>query len=145
DGRAARRWHSDSNAGRTFDHFADIWFLAVALITYVRLELLPWWVPAAVIGSFAFYVIDSQRGTLPTSGVSRHASLPALIGSRIGHVGGVCNYVLVGVLVCNNSARIHLLSPAFLRLLFWLVPLYSGAAVLARRLGRQDTAPAPLP
>ena len=141
DGRVARRWRSDSSAGRLFDHFADVGFLVLALTTYVRLGLAPWWVPAAVAGSFGFYVIDSQRGMHRPAPATRLPSLPHLIGSRIGHVGGVCNYVLVGVLVCNNSARIHLLSPAFLRLLFWLVPLYSGGAVLARLLARREVPP----
>jgi len=143
DGRVARRWRSDSAAGRTFDHFADIGYVICALTTYVCLGLAPWWVPAAIIGSFGFYVVDSQRGT-PRPTEATRVSLPPLIGSRIGHIGGVCNYVLVGVLVCNNSARIHLLSPAFLRLLFWLVPLYSSAAVLARLLTRRDATPATL-
>jgi phosphatidylglycerophosphate synthase len=136
DGRAARRWRSDSSAGRAFDHFADIGFLVLALTTYVGLGLAPWWVPAAVAGAFGSYVLDSQRVRHRSSLDAPHPSLPNLIGSRIGHVGGVCNYVLVGVLVCNDSARIHWLSPACLHLLFWLVPLYSGGAVLARLLGR---------
>jgi phosphatidylglycerophosphate synthase len=142
DGRVARRWHSDSSAGRTFDHFADIGFLALALATYAALGLAPWWVPAAVVASFGFYVLDSQRAVPRPPPATRHASVPALIGSRIGHVGGVCNYVLVGVLVCNNSARIQWLSPAFLTLLFWLVPLYSGGAVLARLVSRRAALPA---
>jgi phosphatidylglycerophosphate synthase len=145
DGRAARRWRSDSKAGQVFDHFADVGFLVPALSTYVGLGLAPWWVPAAIAGSFAFYVLDSWRRTT--------AIVPSLVGSRIGHLGGVSNYVLVGVLVCNNSARIHLLSPAFLSLLFWLVPLYSGGAVLARlitsrrrsRGGRCGSRPRSLP
>jgi CDP-diacylglycerol--glycerol-3-phosphate 3-phosphatidyltransferase len=139
DGWAARRWRTDSSAGRVFDHFADVGFLVLSLTTYVWLGVAPWWVPAAVAGSFGFYVIDSRRISHHPSAVSRQ---PPLVGSRIGHVGGVCNYVLVGVLVCNTSARIHLLSPAFLSLLFCLVPLYSGGAVVARLLSRRAAAPA---
>jgi phosphatidylglycerophosphate synthase len=168
DGPVARRWRSDSNAGRVFDHFADVGFLVPALSTYVGLGLAPWWVPAAIVGSFGFYIIDSRRRTTtvvpsrlsdfaarsdqrertiemtpgaapPAAGPP--AAGPTLIGSRIGHLGGVCNYVLVGVLVCNDSARIHWLSPAFLSLLFWLVPLYSGGAVLARLLARRAALP----
>ena len=141
DGRLARRWRSDSSAGRAFDHFADVGFLVPALTAYVCLGLAPWWVPAVVAGSFGFYVIDSQRLGHDPSPATRRPSLPALVGSRIGHVGGVCNYVLVGVLVCNNSARIHLLSSAVLSLLFCLVPLYSGGAVLARLFTRREAAP----
>ena len=142
DGRLARRWRRDSGAGRVFDHFADVGFLVCALTTYVGLGMAPWWVPAAVGGSFAFYVIDSRRLQHRRPRTANPASLPTLIGSRIGHVGGVCNYVLVGVLVCNNSARIGLLSPAFLHLLFWLVPVYSGGAVLARLLANGTARPA---
>jgi phosphatidylglycerophosphate synthase len=165
DGRLARRWNSQSNAGRVFDHFADVGFLVPALSTYVGLGLAPWWVPAAIAGSFGFYVIDSRLRTttvVPNSpsdlaarsdqrertiemtpaagppGAAPPGAAPSLIGSRVGHLGGVCNYVLVGVLVCNDSARIHWLSPAFLSLLFWLVPLYSGGAVLARLRARRE-------
>jgi len=59
DGRVARRWASTSNAGRTFDHLADITFILSALGTYTALGIAPWWVPAAIAGSFAFYVLDS--------------------------------------------------------------------------------------
>src|SRR5574337_1157310 len=59
DGRLARRWGSASNGGRTFDHLADIGFILAALSTYTRLGIAPWWVPAAIAASFAFYVIDS--------------------------------------------------------------------------------------
>ncbi len=133
DGRVARRWRTASSAGRVFDHLADVGFLVLALSTYVGLGLAPWWVPAAIVGSFGVYVIDAWLRPAPV--------VPNVIGSRIGHVGGVCNYVLVGVLVCNNSARIHLLSPAFLSLLFCLVPLYSGGAVLARLFARREPLP----
>ena len=124
DGRIARRHGRQSAGGRIFDHFADAGFLVVSLSTYSALGVAPWWVPAAVAGAFGFYVIDSWWRTA--------AVQSGLIGSRLGHLGGVCNYVLVGVLVCNNTARIDLLSPGFLGALFWLVPLYSVAAVVAR-------------
>ncbi len=124
DGRVARRFGSASSAGRAFDHYADIGFILIALSAYVGLGLVPWWVPAAIAGSFAFYVFDSWLRTGPAT--------PSLIGSRIGHVGGVCNYVLVGVLVFNNTAQILLLPAAVLHLLFWLVPVYSAAAVVSR-------------
>ncbi|HXQ23645.1 MAG TPA: CDP-alcohol phosphatidyltransferase family protein [Candidatus Acidoferrales bacterium] len=135
DGRVARRWGSASDAGRMFDHLADIGFLLAALSAYARLGIAPWWVPAAVGASFGYYVIDS-RWRAP-------AGVPNLIGSRIGHLGGVSNYVLVGILVCNNTAAAHLLSPATLERLYWLVPLYSAAAVagrLATRLSAQREA-----
>jgi phosphatidylglycerophosphate synthase len=128
DGRIARRSGSESNAGRTFDHCADICFLMVALSTYAVLGTAPWWVPAAVGGSFGAYVLDSwlRNGEGGTG----------LVGSRIGHAAGVLNYALVGILVCNNTAGIGLLSPGVLRKLFWLVPIYSALAVIARLAGR---------
>lgn len=137
DGRFARRWGQESRRGRFLDHFADIGFLLPALGVYVWLGIMPWWVPAAVAAAFTFYVADSQRRS--TGGP------PNLITSRIGHTGGVCNYVLVGVLVCNHSAGIGLLPPWFLMTLYALVPVYSAAAVIARllspRLGaRQEPA-----
>lgn len=135
DGRVARRWGSAGDAGRMFDHFADIGFLLAALSAYALLGIAPWWVPAAVGASFGYYVIDSWRGA-PTR-------VPSLVGSRIGHLGGISNYVLVGILVCNNTAGVHLLSSAMLECLYWLVPFYSAAAVagrLATRLSAQRDA-----
>jgi len=128
DGRLARRYGSASRTGRAFDHVADIGFILSASSMYALQSLVPWWVPAAIGGSFAFYVIDSW---------SLSAAAPALIGSRVGHLAGICNYSLIGVLVFNNTAGIHLLPPAFLDKLFWLVPLYSAAAVISRLAARR--------
>jgi len=130
DGRLARRWGGDSRSGRLFDHFADIGFLLSALIAYVHVGIIAWWVPAVIAASFAFYVVDSRWRTV--------AGPLSLVGSHIGHVGGICNYVLVGVLACNNSAGIGLLSPGFLTALCWLVPVYSAAAVAARLLASAE-------
>ncbi len=128
DGRIARRSGSESSAGRSFDHFADICFLMAVLTTYAVLGTAPWWVPAAVGGSFGAYVLDSWwRNGEGGAG---------LVGSRIGHAAGVLNYALVGILVCNNTAGIGLLSASVLRKLFWLVPIYSVLAVVARLAGR---------
>jgi phosphatidylglycerophosphate synthase len=132
DGRVARRWGSASRGGRTFDHLADITFILAALWTYERLGLVPWWVPASIAVSFAFYVIDSW---------SRPTARGSLIGSRVGHIGGVCNYVLIGVLVCNDSAAIRALSDATMHLLFCLVPTYSGLAMAMRLSARPATVP----
>jgi len=46
------------------------------------------------------------------------------------------NYTLIGVLTFNNSAGIGLLPPGVLTMLFWLVPLYSTAAVVTRLAAR---------
>ncbi len=127
DGRVARRYGRESEGGRVFDHFADIIFLLVTLSTYVALGVAPWWVPASVLAAFAFYVVDSRRQT---------SAAPSLVSSRIGHVGGVCNYVLVGVLVFNDSVGLHLLPAWLLLALFSLVPIYSFAGVVARLVSR---------
>lgn len=127
DGRVARRYGHASESGRVFDHFADISFLIVAFATYVCLGLLPWWVPLSVLAAFGFYVLDSRRRT---------GAAPSLIGSRIGHLGGICNYVIVGVLVFNHSAGLELLPDWLLLSLFCLVPLYSSASIATRLLTR---------
>ncbi len=124
DGRIARRSGHASTRGRWLDHLADIAFLLPALGVYVWLHVMPWWVPASIAIAFAFYAADSHwrnpgNGTVP-------------LASRIGHIGGVSNYVLTGVMVCNRSAGIDLLPHRFLFLLFCLVPIYSFAAVIAR-------------
>lgn len=124
DGRLARRAGSASTAGRFLDHFADIGFLLAAFSAFVVRGTAPWWVPAAIAGAFGFYVIDSLR----QSGTGQ----PNLIASRIGHAGGVANYVLVGVLTFNDAAAIGLLPPGLVLALLALVPLYSAAAVVAR-------------
>ncbi len=130
DGRLARRAGRASELGRWFDHLADIGYLLAALGVYVYLGELPWWVPASVASAFTFYVVDSQLQTPPVA--TRNPGPPRLISSRIGHVGGVCNYILIGVLVCNDSLGLRWLPSWFLLGLFYLVPLYSAAAVIAR-------------
>ena len=134
DGRLARRAGTDSDAGRTFDHFADILFVLTALSTYAWLGIAPWWVPGAIAASFSFYVVDSWWRN----------SAGSLVSSRIGHIGGVLNYVLIGVLVCNDTAGIRLLSDATVRRLCWLVPLYSMLAVLTRLAGGGRMAETPM-
>lgn len=127
DGRIARQLGADSRAGRVLDHAADILFVLAALAVYVALGVAPWWVPAAIAASFATYVIDSLRHS---------GSRPALIGSRIGHLGGVCNYTLIGVLVGNESLGLHWLPPALVYGLYMLVPVYSAASIVTRLMPR---------
>jgi phosphatidylglycerophosphate synthase len=123
DGRIARRLGVASRRGRVLDHAADIGFLLAALGTYVALGAAPWWVPAAVAASFGVYVADSLR---------RAPARPQLIGSRLGHLGGIANYVLVGVLVGNVSLGLGWLPGWLMTLLFAAVPVYSGASILSR-------------
>jgi len=134
DGRVARRWSAESRRGRLLDHFADIGFLLGALGGYAAIGFVPWYVPLSVAASFAFYVADSWLG----SGQPRLH----LAGSRIGHMAGIANWVVVGILVFNETFALRWLSPAFLRVVFWLVPLYSAAAVLTRIPRPSDSAAA---
>jgi phosphatidylglycerophosphate synthase len=127
DGRIARRFASESRGGRVLDHGADIIFILAALGLYVALGLVPWWVPAAIAAAFTTYVIDSLR---------RSGARPSLIGSRIGHLGGVCNYALIGVLVGNETLGLAWLPGSVMHALFALVPIYSGAAILSRLMPR---------
>jgi phosphatidylglycerophosphate synthase len=123
DGRIARRFGAAGSVGQALDHAADIAFILTALGLYVALGAAPWWVPTSIAASFAAYVVDSLR----RSGTRRH-----LIGSRIGHLGGICNYVLIGVLVGNVTLGLQWLPAWLMDALFALVPLYSAASVVSR-------------
>lgn len=133
DGRVARRFLAESAGGRVLDHAADIAFILAALGLYVGLGVAPWWVPASMGTAFAVYVADSLR---------YNRARPSLIGSRIGHVGGICNYVLVGVLVGNQTLGLGWLPASVLRTLFLLVPIYSAASIATRLLAARMPAPA---
>lgn len=130
DGRIARRCGTASDRGRALDHFADIVFVLGALGAYVYLGVVPWWVPASIAGAFSVYVIDSWARTVVE---------PALVGSRLGHAGGVANYVLIGVLVFDQSAGLRWLPAPLFSMLFVLVPLYSGAGAALRLVARRES------
>ncbi len=129
DGVLARRAGRASPRGRTFDSFTDIAFLLAALSTAVAVDGVPWWVPAAVAVSFSFYVVDSWF-------LRPSPAAPGLVASRVGHWGGIGNYVLVGVLTFNDACALHVLPRHLLWTLFILVPLYSAAAIVTRLDGR---------
>ncbi len=123
DGRIARRTGAASAAGQALDHGADIGFLLTSFAAYVALGAVPWWVPASIAAAFATYVADSLRRT---------ERRPSLIGSRIGHAGGICNYALIGVLVGNYTMALNWLPRPLMQALFALVPLYSAASIASR-------------
>lgn len=127
DGRIARRYGVASRFGRVFDHLSDIVFILSTLTVYVALEKAPWWVPASIACSFAAYVGDSVFR-------SRKQGSPELIASRIGHLGGILNYALIGILVFNETAGLRWIPSSVLAGLFLAVPLYSGTGVLMRFL-----------
>jgi phosphatidylglycerophosphate synthase len=126
DGRVARAAGSTSSWGRGFDHGADIFFVLSAFVTYASIGTAAWWVPASVAGAFALYVVDARRAAPPTT-ARRWAG-------RIGHIGGVCNYVVIGVLIGNETLRLHLLPPGLMQIILAAVPLYSLASVVVRWL-----------
>ena len=129
DGYVARRFGVPSTLGRWLDHAADISFVVPALAVYAWLGVAPWWVPAAIAISFAAYVADSLWRSRGADG------WPDLIGSRLGHAAGIMNYVLIGVLVGNETVGVRWIPAAAMQALFWLVPAYCGAAIVARFLG----------
>ena len=124
DGRVARRYRAESRGGRVLDHFADIAFLVSALGLYAAIGTVSWLVPFAVAASFAAYVVDSRRRS--------RAPLLHLAGSRLGHLAGIANWVVVGILVFNETLALHWLPPILVRVIGWLVPVYSAAAITTR-------------
>ncbi len=129
DGRVARRFGTASEAGRWFDHFADI---AVLLCGYVALSASgagPFWVPLAIAIAFAYYVVDSLR-----RGDGR-----SLIGSRIGHLSGVLNYLILFAVVLDAAYEGRLIPEGGVRMAYLAVPFYSGAAVLSRYFSTSST------
>ena len=127
DGPLARRLGTVSRAGRALDHGADIAFLLTALAIYVWIGAAPWWVPAAVIAAFGMYVVDA-RWPPPTP--------PRWMADRIGHAGGVANWVVVGVLVGNRTVGLAWVPPPVMLTLCAAVPAYSGAAIAGRLAAR---------
>ena len=123
DGRLARHLAITSAAGRVLDHGSDIFFLLIALGAYVWIGAAPWWVPAAIAAAFAAYALDARW---------RPDVQPRWLAHRVGHAGGVANYVLVGVLVGNVSVGLGWIPPAVMAALFAAVPLYSGWAIAGR-------------
>jgi phosphatidylglycerophosphate synthase len=126
DGRVARRLGTTSARGRVFDHGADIGFVLAALGAYAWRGAITWLAPIGVAISFVAYAIESARGS------SKPQVAAPSIANRLGHLGGISNYVVVGVLVGNETVGLQLLPPAIIQLLGAAVVAYSGAAIVAR-------------
>ena len=106
DGPLARRVGSASPLGRWLDSFADVAFVLTALSCEAAVGAVPAYIPILIATSFAQYVIDS----ILISGVE------APVSSRLGHWGGVLNYVLVIVLTSQFKwlvLAVHACAPAF--------------------------------
>ena len=85
DGRIARWTQSTGQFGRWLDNVADIAFVLTALSCAAYAGAIPVYVPALVAASFVQYVADSV--------LIRGSSVP--VKSRLGHWGGILNYLIV--------------------------------------------------
>jgi phosphatidylglycerophosphate synthase len=85
DGRLARRTGSSGQFGRWLDAIADIVFVLTALSCEARAGAIPAYIPVLIALSFAQYALDSV--------VILGAATP--VASRLGHWGGVINFLLV--------------------------------------------------
>lgn len=94
DGWMARRRREASAFGRGLDHFCDVGFILAALSAFVWQGWVPWWLPAAIAWAFGLYVTRSWWLRAGTVG-------PTLIGSRLGHLGGILNYGVVGLIALD--------------------------------------------
>lgn len=94
DGWIARRRHQESDFGRVLDHLCDVGFILAALSVFAWQGWAPWWLPAAIAWAFALYALRSWWLTAGTMG-------PTLIGSRLGHLGGILNYGAVGLVALD--------------------------------------------
>ena len=90
DGRLARRRRCATGLGRFLDHGADIFFILFSLVWFASWGWVTGWLPAAIAWAFGMYALDSWRR-------SGEAGQPRrLLGSRLGHLGGILNYAAVG-------------------------------------------------
>ena len=105
DGWLARRLGQASVLGRVLDHGCDVVFLLVALGFFATQGLVPWVLPAAIVWAFGLYMLDSWWRT------AGHAQR-RLLGSRVGHLSGMLNYVAVGMVTINVAAGTPLVPPA---------------------------------
>ncbi len=117
DGWLARRLRCSSFFGRFLDHGADIFFILFALGWFAAWGWVTWWLPAAIAWAFGLYAFDSWQRS---GGAGRQRRL---LGSRLGHLGGILNYAAVG----------GVMGERVLDLLFLPRPL--GQAALAAVMG----------
>ena len=102
DGCLARRLRRSSVFGRFLDHGADIFFILFALGWFAAWGWVTGWLPVAIAWAFGLYAFDSwwRSGEL---GRQRR-----LLGSRLGHVGGVLNYAAVGGVMAGPALGLSL-------------------------------------
>ena len=103
DGWLARRLRCSSVFGRFLDHGADIFFILFALGCFAAWGWVTWWLPAAIAWAFGLYAFDSWRRSGELGRQRR------LLGSRLGHVGGILNYAAVGGVMAGPALDLPLL------------------------------------
>ncbi len=122
DGQVARRTHSADVLGRWLDSLADITFILTALTCEALAGAIPLYIPVLIAASFAQYAIDS----ILISGNS------APVRSRIGHWGGMLNFLLVIVLAFAPPPR---WAGLIVREASPLIAIFYLAGILERALG----------
>ncbi len=95
DGQVSRRTCTATPLGRWIDNLADVVFVLTALFCEASAGGIPFYVPVLIAVSFAQYAIDSR--------LLHDAASP--VASRLGHLGGVLNYLLVIVLALAPAPR----------------------------------------
>jgi phosphatidylglycerophosphate synthase len=122
DGWVARRMQSASERGRWFDHMADITFLLSGFAALAWIGEISPLAPLAIGAAFAFYVVDSLR----------RSDARSLVASRLGHLSGVMNYIVLGTVVFALATDGALIPGWLTAAAVASVPVYSAAAVAAR-------------
>ena len=103
DGRLARRLRCSSVFGRFLDHGADIFFILFALGWFAAWGWVTGWLPAAIAWAFGLYAFDSWRRSAEAGQPRR------LLGSRLGHIGGILNYATVGAVMAERALGLPLI------------------------------------
>ena len=104
DGRLARRLGVSSVFGRFLDHGADIFFILFALCWFAAWGWVTVWLPAAIAWAFGLYTFDSWWRSGGRGQPRR------LLGSRLGHIGGILNYAAVGMVMAERALGLPLAS-----------------------------------
>ena len=102
DGPVARALGVDSDLGKVLDNLADITFLLVTLTYLVLVNVVPWWIPAAIALAFSQYTVDSWLLA------GRRTDL-ILVSNPIGHWAGILNYIGTGVVALHAGLQQQLL------------------------------------
>ena len=103
DGRLARLRGCATVLGRFLDHGADIFFILFSLAWFASWGWVTGWLPAAIAWAFGLYAFDSWRRS-GAAGQPRR-----LLGSRLGHLGGILSYAAVGWVMAGPALGLSLL------------------------------------